>query len=73
MDPGVDLILASKYPAKEHAKRVGNLIRQLGHGDSGIIYLEGQKTRMIEDSDAPMPFRLDIPSLICLSTSIFLR
>jgi Xaa-Pro dipeptidase len=46
-----------KYPAKAHARRVAVALRNLGQGDAGVIYLEGQKTRMIEDSDEEMPFR----------------
>ncbi|EEH37082.1 xaa-Pro aminopeptidase [Paracoccidioides lutzii Pb01] len=57
MAVSVDQTLAGKYPAKLHAKRVAARIQELGHGDSGIIYLEGQKTHMIEDSDGEMPFR----------------
>lgn len=57
MDASVHKILAGKYPAKDHAKRVAARIRELGHGEAGIIYLEGQKTQMIEDNDGTMPFR----------------
>ncbi|PGG97963.1 hypothetical protein AJ79_09018 [Helicocarpus griseus UAMH5409] len=57
MDASVDEILAGKYPAKDHAKRVAARIQELGHGQSGIVYLEAQKTRMIEDNDEAMPFR----------------
>ncbi|KAL1958089.1 hypothetical protein VTO42DRAFT_5129 [Malbranchea cinnamomea] len=58
MEPSVaENILAGKYPAKAHARRVATALRNLGQGDSGIIYLEGQKTRLLEDSDEAMPFR----------------
>ncbi|KAK2797036.1 hypothetical protein FQN51_008897 [Onygenales sp. PD_10] len=57
MDSSVDKILAGKYPAKDHAKKVAARIQELGYGDSGIIYIEGQKTRLIEDNDEPVPFR----------------
>ncbi|EEH08670.1 prolidase [Histoplasma capsulatum G186AR] len=57
MDESVDRVLAGKYPAKAHAKRVAARIRELGYGESGVIYLEGQKTQMIEDNDGSMPFR----------------
>ncbi|OJD16437.1 hypothetical protein AJ78_03378 [Emergomyces pasteurianus Ep9510] len=57
MNASVDKILAGKYPAKDHAKRVAARVRELGHGEAGIFYLEGQKTQMIEDNDGPMPFR----------------
>ncbi len=49
-------ILKSKYPAKEHAKRVIDYVKGKGAAD-GTIYLEGQKTRMIEDNDGEAPFR----------------
>jgi Xaa-Pro dipeptidase len=52
----VDNILAGKYPAKAHARRVAESLRAR-HGGAGAIYLEAQKTRMIEDSDEAMPFR----------------
>lgn len=54
----VDTILAGKYPAKAHARRVAEYLRARGHHDGdGIIYLEAQKTRLIEDNDEPVPFR----------------
>ncbi|KNG85500.1 peptidase D [Aspergillus nomiae NRRL 13137] len=54
----VDDILAGKYPAKSHARRVAQLLQaRHGHGAPGVIYLEAQKTRLIEDNDEPMPFR----------------
>lgn len=49
----VDAILAAKYPGKAHARRVAQALKQ----DAGAIYLEAQKTRMIEDNDEAMPFR----------------
>ncbi|KAF2120003.1 peptidase M24, structural domain-containing protein [Lophiotrema nucula] len=42
-----------KYPAKQHAKRVQEL---LGVPD-GLIYLAGEPKRNNEDSDMPAPFR----------------
>lgn len=53
----VDTILAGKYPAKAHARRVAEYLRARGHDGDGIIYLEAQKTRLIEDNDEPVPFR----------------
>jgi Xaa-Pro dipeptidase len=50
-------ILAGKYPAKGHAKRVVEYIKKKGGSPNGIIYLEGQKTHMIEDNDSEAPFR----------------
>ncbi|KAJ5170665.1 uncharacterized protein N7500_003448 [Penicillium coprophilum] len=52
----IDTILAAKYPAKAHARRVAESLKSR-HGGAGIIYLEAQKTRLIEDSDEDMPFR----------------
>ncbi|KAL4869962.1 putative Xaa-Pro aminopeptidase pepP [Aspergillus spectabilis] len=52
----LDAILATKYPAKAHARRVAEGLKALGHG-GGAIYLEAQKTRLIEDNDEPVPFR----------------
>lgn len=52
----VDEILAAKYPAKAHARRVAQALKDK-HGDASIIYLEAQKTRLIEDNDEAMPFR----------------
>ena len=40
-------VLKSKYPAKLHAKRVAEWIVKNG-GENGVLYLEGQKTRMNE-------------------------
>jgi Xaa-Pro dipeptidase len=51
----LDSILAAKYPAKAHARRVAEALK--AHGDAGLIYLEAQKTRLIEDNDEAMPFR----------------
>jgi Xaa-Pro dipeptidase len=53
----VDSILAGKYPAKAHARRVNEYLQAGGHAGPAVIYLESQKTRMMEDSDEAMPFR----------------
>lgn len=53
----VESILAGKYPAKAHARRVAEYIRSRGHTGPGVIYLEAQKDRLIEDNDESMPFR----------------
>ena len=53
----VDAIIAGKYPAKAHARRVAQQLATHAHGSPAVIYLEAQKTRMIEDNDEPMPFR----------------
>ena len=52
-----DAVLKGKYPGKDHAKRVVDLIRKDIPDANGIIYLESQMTRMMEDSDEPQPFR----------------
>lgn len=49
--------LETKYPAKAHAKRVGDHIQASGFGPDGVIYLESQKTRLIEDNDTAQNFR----------------
>lgn len=53
----LEAVLAGKYPAKSHARRVAEHLRANGHDGPGIIYLEAQKTRLIEDNDEAMPFR----------------
>ena len=53
----VKTILAGKYPAKAHARRVVEWMKKKDPSVSGVLYLEGQKTRMIEDNDEAMPFR----------------
>lgn len=53
----VDSILVGKYPAKVHARRVVEYIKKSRPDAQGVIYLEGQKTRMIEDNDEAQPFR----------------
>jgi Xaa-Pro dipeptidase len=52
-----DKILKGKYPAKDHAKRVASYLQNAGYPKEGTIYLESQKTRLIEDNDEPVPFR----------------
>lgn len=53
----VDNILAGKYPAKAHAAEVAAYLKSKHPDADGVIYLEGQKTRLIEDNDEPQPFR----------------
>ncbi|KAG4425635.1 hypothetical protein IFR04_001332 [Cadophora malorum] len=53
----VATVLAGKYPAKAHAKAVVKWMRQKNPNVTGVLYLEGQKTRMIEDNDSEAPFR----------------
>lgn len=50
-------LLEGKYPAKDHARRVADQIQASGFGPDGVIYLESQKTRLIEDNDTPQKFR----------------
>lgn len=53
----VDAILKGKYPAKAHARCVADYLQSKGQSKDGVIYLEAQRTRMIEDNDEPVPFR----------------
>ena len=46
--PAKDPILKGKYPAKDHTRRVVEWIAANGGEKKGIIYLEGQKTMMVE-------------------------
>ena len=57
MASSVDAILAGKYPAKAHARRVVDYIKKSKSDVPSVLYLEGQKTRMIEDNDESAPFR----------------
>ena len=51
--------LKGKYPGKLHAKRVAEYIRsKIPEATAGVFYLEGGKTRMIEDCDQEEHFRL---------------
>lgn len=52
--------LKGKYPAKAHAKKVIEYMRKQGKTVNGVLYLEGQKTKMIEDNDGEAPFMLVI-------------
>lgn len=63
-----DSILAGKYPAKAHARKVAEYLSRNGYGDDGVIYLEAQKTRLIEDNDEAVPFRYKLSFLpVCIS------
>ncbi|EOD44692.1 putative xaa-pro dipeptidase protein [Neofusicoccum parvum UCRNP2] len=55
--PDVREALKGKYPAKTHARKVKEWIVANGGDAGGVVYLEGQKTRMNEDNDQEMPFR----------------
>ncbi|KAI9679660.1 MAG: hypothetical protein M1829_001622 [Trizodia sp. TS-e1964] len=52
-----EIVLRGKYPAKAHAEKVAAYIKSRQPDAHGVLYLEGQKTRMIEDNDEPQPFR----------------
>ena len=53
-----DSIVEGKYPAKAHCAKVAAYLKEKSGGDGpSRIYLQGQKTRMIEDNDEPQPFR----------------
>ncbi|KAL8935959.1 MAG: hypothetical protein Q9216_005175 [Gyalolechia sp. 2 TL-2023] len=54
----MDPILNGKYPAKEHCAKVASYLRSKHEiSESSVIYLEGQKTKLLEDNDEPQPFR----------------
>ena len=52
-----DPLLETNYPAKQHARRVAQNLASRGIAGKGLIYLESQKTRLLEDSDTPEIFR----------------
>ncbi|KAF7564025.1 hypothetical protein G7046_g172 [Stylonectria norvegica] len=52
-----EAVLKGKYPAKSHAKRVVQYIRDKVPGDNGVLYLESRMTKLLEDNDSPEPFR----------------
>lgn len=52
-----DATLKAKYPAKAHCRRVAKFLTDTGFSQDGVIYLEAQKTRMVEDDDQAMHFR----------------
>ena len=57
MDNITEILSNNKYPAKAHAAKVASYVKSRSPYANGIFYLEGQKTRMIEDNDEPVPFR----------------
>jgi Xaa-Pro dipeptidase len=59
-----ELVLEGKYPAKEHAKRVVEHIRTKVPEVSGVIYLEGRMSKLMEDTDQEEPFR-SIADVLC--------
>jgi Xaa-Pro dipeptidase len=52
-----EAILKGKYPAKAHAKKVVEWMKKKDPKVNGVLYLEGQKTSMIEDNDSEAHFR----------------
>lgn len=57
MSHDVEATLKEKYPAKAHCKRVANYLTAQHEKRDAIIYLEAQKTHMVEDDDQAMHFR----------------
>lgn len=57
MSHELEATLKEKYPAKAHCKRVANYITAQGKPRDAVIYLEAQKTHMVEDDDQAMHFR----------------
>ncbi|KAF7897862.1 uncharacterized protein EAF01_008828 [Botrytis porri] len=57
MASSTDTILKGKYPAKEHVRKVVEYIKRKEPEAEGLLYLEAQKTVMIEDNDEAAPFR----------------
>ncbi|KAH8898276.1 putative Xaa-Pro aminopeptidase [Thozetella sp. PMI_491] len=55
--PDFEAVLKGKYPAKAHAKRVADYIREKIPGASGVLYLESRSTKLLEDNDEAEPFR----------------
>jgi Xaa-Pro dipeptidase len=43
-----DDVLKGKYPAKAHAKKVAEWILEKGGDKTGTIYLEAQKSKLLE-------------------------
>lgn len=57
MSKSVEATLEGKYPAKAHCRRVAQYLLDQNLSRDGVIYLEAQKTRMVEDDDQAMHFR----------------
>jgi hypothetical protein len=48
----IEKILDEKYPAKQHADAVASYItKAVPNSDKGVIFLEGQKSKLYEDCD----------------------
>jgi len=48
-----DYLASNKYPAKRHAELVAKELQLT----SGLLYLESQKAKLLEDNDSEAPFR----------------
>jgi len=53
----MEATLKEKYPAKAHCRRVAKYLTDQGKARDGVIYLEAQKTHMVEDDDQAVLFR----------------
>jgi Xaa-Pro dipeptidase len=51
------VLRGSKYPAKAHARRVVEQLKKSNGDVNGVLYLEAQKTRFLEDNDGEAHFR----------------
>lgn len=51
------VLAAGKYPAKEHAKRAVQRMRENGVEANGIFYFESTMTKLQENNDSPEHFR----------------
>jgi len=49
--------LKEKYPAKAHCRRVAEYLSHHGKPHDGVVYLEAQRTHIVEDDDQAMHFR----------------
>ncbi|ORX98112.1 putative Xaa-Pro aminopeptidase [Clohesyomyces aquaticus] len=50
-------VLKGRYPAKLHAKKVKEEIVKRGGDAKGLLYLEAQRSKLLEDNDEAAPFR----------------
>ena len=50
-------VLKGKYPAKQHAQRSVQQLRDAGVEANGVLYLEARHTKLQEDNDSPEHFR----------------
>jgi hypothetical protein len=47
-NPVPEALLEQKYPAKDHVRKVAKWLKENGGDAKGVIYLEGQKDKLIE-------------------------